>query len=149
MKNLIESIESHTKQDAQHQVELIIARVKGGHMYPQEAWAKAKFIKEVCTKVENETKEQAKDYFESLHANDRFIYGNEVTFRRGYDTLDYEQDPEYAQLMAKVKARKKMLDTIHKNKLAGIVNIDQESGEELTGVPVKSSVKDSIQLKLK
>lgn len=71
---------------------------------------------------------------------------NKVSFevRKGYATYDYEQDPEYSKMKKQLDSRVEVLKQVAKSQF---VVMDEETGEQIIKVPVKSYSKDSIVYK--
>ena len=69
----------------------------------------------------------------------------EYSLREGYDILDYEKDDVYSDLKAKLEQRKSLIDSVTKKKTI----VYDESGVLVERVPVKTSTKSSVVIKLK
>ena len=72
---------------------------------------------------------------------------NKVSFevRKGYATYDLEQDSEYSKIKTQLENRGALLKQVAKSQ--NLIMMDEETGEQIIKVPVKSYSKDSIVYK--
>lgn len=74
------------------------------------------------------------------------IEGCKVSRREGYAVLNYEEDPIYLDLKEKLAQRKSDLDYAFKS---NFTTCDEETGEVIPKVSVKSYTKDSVSYTFK
>lgn len=100
-----------------------------------------KLVKEGKAKVESYAQDEALNY-----PTKSFEFsGVQYTVKQGYAQMDYDSDPIYSDLKAKLDARKKQLDLVAKS---GVTMYDDQ-GFEVPKVGVKGYTKDSLIVKFK
>ena len=100
-----------------------------------------KLVKEAKGKVETYAQDEALKYPSKSFE----LSGVSYTVKEGYAQMDYESDPIYADLKAKLDARKKQLDLVTKTG----TTIYDDSGFEVPKIAVKGYTKDSLIVKFK
>lgn len=128
---------------AQSNIDTLINGVMNGEMEALAVYATfdklEKMFKESKAKVEEQGRNEAEKY-----GNKTFkFHGVSFTLKNGGTKLDYEVDHVYSELTEKLKARKELLDIVHKT---GQQLFDNE-GIEVPCVPVKTHIKDSLIVK--
>jgi len=99
-------------------------------------------IKEARERINKAVRAEAE---ELISGGQKEVNKVSIEVRKGYASFDYSQDVEYVKIEEKLKARKTLLDQVAKSN--GLVIIDEDSGEQIPKVPVKSYSKDSIVYK--
>ena len=130
-------------KSAQSNINTLIDGVNSGDIDALPVYATfdklEKLFKEAKAKVEEQGRTEAE-----RHGNKTFkLHDVSFTLKNGGTKLDYEVDHVYAELTAKLKARKELLDLVHKT---GNQLFDDE-GIEVPIVPVKTHIKDSLIVK--
>lgn len=132
-----------TKAEIDNVVTSINTGIVNGITNPLEVYLKAKYLNEVSAALLKEIKSVTESEIEKYSKDDRTLYGAKFTTRNGYAILAYEEDEEYAQLAAKLKARKDLLSDAYKAHQKGNRVIDTE-GEIVEPPVVASYTADSI-----
>lgn len=102
--------------------------------------AEVRAFKRELERMEEFLAKRALDEAQRLHKSELQNLGWEIGSTG--DKLDYSQDPEHAQLQAKLKAREDLLKRAHK---VGKF-IDEDTGEEIQPVQVKSFASEYIRI---
>lgn len=127
---------------AQSNIDTLINGVMNGEMEALAVYATfdklEKMFKESKVKVEEQGRNEAEKYGKTFK-----FHGVSFTLKNGGTKLDYEVDHVYSELTGKLKARKELLDIVHKT---GQQLFDDE-GIEVPCVPVKTHIKDSLIVK--
>lgn len=134
-----------SKATVKNQIEAVKRDLESGNISPKVAYIQAKVVKDVAEGIMEVSKPLIKDLETSdLPENLRLVNFSE---RAGYDTLDYEKDPVYAELSDELEKRKGVLKAAynHSRNMSGVMADDQ--GVEIPVVPVKSSVSASLIVK--
>lgn len=100
-----------------------------------------KLVKEGKAKVESYAQDEALKYPTKTFE----FSGVQYTVKQGYAQLDYESDPIYKDLKAKLDTRKKQLDLVAKTG----ATIYDDSGFDVQKIGVKGYTKDSLIVKFK
>jgi hypothetical protein len=122
----------------------IIEAVDEGFADPLEIHVMGKALIQIGSALEKSTKESA-----SMKATEQGRKGSfkgcEFQLRNGATYYDYSADPMYADLEAKLKARKEALNQALKTDLT----IVDENGEEVQKVPVKGGGGETLNISFK
>lgn len=106
---------------------------------PLDAYIKAKKQIEYLTTVTEKLKDTAS--IQGLKYNKQIFHGAKIEMRNTGDKLDYSSDPVYAELEAKLKARKELLTFSYS---AYGATIFDEEGVEVMKVAVKTNGVESL-----
>lgn len=112
---------------------------------PIEAMVKIKFLTTVIDNIKSGLKERFKDEMFKAHKGKVALLGADIQYRAGYDEADYEKDPEYADLKARLDQRKQLLKTAYKSGKA-VLDGDVVVAEVL---PTGKIVADSVNISLR
>lgn len=128
---------------AQSNIDTLINGVINGEIDALPVYATFDKLEKLFKEAKSKVEEQGRDEAER-HGNKTFkLHGVSFTLKNGGTKLDYEVDHVYSELTAKLKARKELLDIVHKT---GQQLFDDE-GIEVPIVPVKTHIKDSLIVK--
>ena len=128
---------------AQSNIDTLINGVINGEIDALPVYATFDKLEKLFKEAKSKVEEQGRDEAER-HGNKTFkLHGVSFTLKNGGTKLDYEVDHVYSELTAKLKARKELLDIVHKT---GNQLFDDE-GIEVPIVPVKTHIKDSLIVK--
>ena len=128
---------------AQSNIDTLIDGVINGEIDALPVYATFDKLEKLFKEAKSKVEEQGRDEAER-HGNKTFkLHGVSFTLKNGGTKLDYEVDHVYSELTAKLKARKELLDIVHKT---GQQLFDDE-GIEVPIVPVKTHIKDSLIVK--
>lgn len=127
----------------------IIQAVLDGDSNPIHVLTQSKALIELAKAVADGVKDMAIDDAANYGKEDAVFNGAKFSLSQTGDTLDYEQDVEYAELNEKLKARKKLLKTAYDLfKKTGNTVID-DMGEITPVVGVKKESESIIKISFK
>ena len=142
MSNLIipSSITSLDKKEIQQlAVDSANALLNEGIQSPLAMYVTCKKIIEYYSTLVDKLKDSATD--SGYKFNKQITLGAKVEIRNTGDKLDYSSDPIYAELEAKLKARKELLNFSYKSYSATIFD---EEGIEVQKIPIKTNGVESL-----
>jgi hypothetical protein len=133
-----------TKNSIGERIKTITEAIEAGEIDPTTAFVQSKIMKDFADDVYNAAKDKVDLSNSNLPSN---LSGVELSIRAGYETLDYEKDPVYADISKKLKEREGQLKAAYNNSrnFGGVIT--DEDGVVVPIVPVKSVVKDSVIVK--
>ena len=138
-KTLSEAIEPTFKKN----LETLLYAVDNGLAEPIEIFKIFKGMEAILKRKKAQLEPTVVEY---LNRHGKIVNSDaEYSLREGYDTLDYEKDDVYTDLKAKLEQRKSLIDNVTKKKTI----VYDESGVLVERVPVKTSTKSSVVIKLK
>lgn len=134
-----------SKEDIRSQALDIINEVIAGEIDPLKAFIAAKANIEAWTMIAEEIKGYALDEAEK-YKNNETVMG--ASFRLGYtgDRYDYEQDKTYRDLKEQLKKREELLKQASQTKA---VLVDDETGEQIPKVDIKTWSKQTLSVSFK
>lgn len=137
--------ENYSKDYLANVVTNILTAIEEGYADPLEMHVMGKALKAIGESLEKSTKDQAvmkasQDGRKGGFKGCEFQIKNESTY------YDYSKDPVYADLDARLKARKELLSTVAKLNQAVV---DEETGELVPKVPIKSGGGETIAISFK
>jgi len=124
----------------------MVSLIEEGELNPLEAHAKAKAIMSALKSVIDSTEDLARDEADKYSSKTFEAFGAKVTLKDGAITPDYTEDPIWAGLKEKVKAREELIKLAFKAKDVEI--IDTTTGEVVPKVAPKCA-KSSISIQFK
>ena len=142
MSNLIipSSINSLNKKEIQQlAVDSANALLNEGIQSPLAMYVTCKKIIEYYSTLVDKLKDSATD--SGYKFNKQITLGAKVEIRNTGDKLDYSSDTIYAELEAKLKARKELLNFSYKSYSATIFD---EEGIEVQKIPIKTNGVESL-----
>lgn len=142
MSNLIipSAITSLDKKEIQQlAVDSANALLDEGIQSPLAMYVTCKKIIEYYSTLVDKLKDSATDSGYKFHK--QITLGAKVEIRNTGDKLDYSSDSIYAELEAKLKARKELLNFSYKSYSATIFD---ESGIEVPKIPIKTNGVESL-----
>ena len=142
MSNLIipSSITSLDKKEIQQlAVDSANALLNEGIQSPLAMYVTCKKIIEYYSTLVDKLKDSATD--SGYKFNKQITLGAKVEIRNTGDKLDYSSDTIYAELEAKLKARKELLNFSYKSYSATIFD---EEGIEVQKIPIKTNGVESL-----
>lgn len=130
-------------KSAQSNINTLIDGVNEGNIDALPVYATFDKLEKLFKEAKSKVEEQGRDEAERHGGKTFKLHDVSFTLKNGGVKLDYEVDHVYAELTAKLKARKELLDLVHKT---GNQLFDDE-GIEVPIVPVKTHIKDSLIVK--
>jgi hypothetical protein len=134
-----------TKEEIYSLANSIVIKVMDGDLNGLETHIKAKAIVQTFQKVADETQGYAIDEAEKYGKEGKVLGVNFKMSSTG-DRFDYEADPEYASLKEALKKREDLLKLAAKNALQ---MTDEETGEVIPKVPLKTPSKTTLTVTIK
>lgn len=127
------------KEIQQLAVDSVNDMLSSGTTSPLVMYVTCKKIVEFYTSAIDKLKDSATT--EGYKFNKQITMGAKVEIRNTGDKLDYSSDPIYAELEAKLKARKDLLNFSYKSYSATIFD---EDGIEVQKIPIKTNGVESL-----
>lgn len=134
-----------TKAEIIAQAQAIIDKVIVGELDPLKVHVYAKAMKEAWELIASETQGYALDEAEK-YGKEGKVFGASFRLSSTGDRYDYEADQTYRDLKEKLKQREELLKQAVKSR---VVLVDDETGEQIPKVPVKSSSKQTLNVSFK
>jgi hypothetical protein len=134
-----------SKELINSEAERIIQSLENGEIDPLKAYVIVKYyeklIDQIKAKLESEARGEAYKYEKGAS-----VFGATIGISSTGQRLDYDSDTVYSELKSKVKAREDLLKTAFKMKES---ILDEETGEIVPKVPLKSPAKETLVITIK
>jgi len=139
-----ETLPQVAKEDALNRLQAIKGSILEGEADPIPVFVALTEIKKQIEAVlkDRAVKDCIREDYDKSPEKSVSAGGFDFTIVTGGAIYDYEQDPVYADLSAKLKARKQLLDT----RIKGKQEIYDSEGMEVPEVPVKTYRADSFKV---
>ena len=112
-------------------------------------YVQAKALEFLYKKIIDRIKDPAMDEAETFGKDDSIFNGASFQLKPTGERLNYPDDPEYKKLEAKIKARMELLKSAYNMHKKGQVLVDEQTGEAIPVVGVKTKSQQIIAVSFK
>jgi len=112
-------------------------------------YVQAKALEFLSKKIIDRIKDPAMDEAETFSKDDSIFNGASFQLKPTGERLNYPDDPEYKKLEAKIKARMELLKSAYNMHKKGQVLVDEQTGEAIPVVGVKTKSQQIIAVSFK